>query len=133
MQTQGSFEVKESATGLGLFTRAPIRKGAQVIEYTGKRIPNSIADELTTRYIFDLENGFSIDGEDEANTARYVNHSCAPNCEAELDGDRIFFNALRDIAPGEELTIDYGKEYFDEFIKPDGCKCGSCSAKSGSR
>ena len=120
------YEIKNSATGQGLFARGAFRKGERVIEYTGKKIPNTLADALTTRFLFDLENGFTIDGDGEENLARFVNHSCAPNCEAELVSERVFFNALRDIVAGEEITIDYGNEYFDEFIKPEGCKCFQC-------
>jgi len=122
------YEVRRSTIGCGLFACTRMRKGERVIEYTGVRLPNSIADDLPTRYLFDLENGWTIDGTAYDNTARYVNHSCAPNCEAEIDGDRVFFHATRDIKEGEELTIDYGKEYFDEFIKPFGCKCTKCDS-----
>jgi len=123
------YEVRRSMIGCGLFACTRMRKGERVIEYTGVKLPNSIADELPTRYLFDLENGWTIDGAGYGNTARYVNHSCTPNCEAELDGDRVFFYAVRDIKEGEEITIDYGEEYFDEFIKPDGCKCMHCKSK----
>ena len=128
MKALPKYEVRGSGTGLGLFSTAAIRKGARVIEYTGKKIPSKVADTLTTRYLFDLENGFTLDGEGEENTARYVNHSCDPNCEAEIEGDRIFMYAIKRIAPGEEITIDYGEEYCDEFIKPEGCKCKKCLA-----
>ena len=112
-------------TGNGLFARADISKGAFVIEYTGTKITTKVADALETRYLFELDSEWTIDAEDESNTARYINHSCEPNCEAEIVDDHIFISALRDIAAGEELTMDYGEEYFDEFIKPVGCKCGA--------
>ena len=114
--------------GCGLFACVRMRKGERVIEYTGTRIPSKLADTLTTRYLFDLEDGWTIDGATYGNIARYVNHSCAPNCDAQIEGDRIFFYATRDIMAGEELTIDYGKEYFDEFIKSFGCKCIKCDS-----
>lgn len=125
-QSRTKYEVRDSTIGLGLFARAPIAVGNRVIEYTGKRLSTPDADELNTKFLFDLENGFTIDGEGLENIARYVNHSCFPNCEAEIVGEQIFFNAIRDIDPGEELTIDYGSEYFDEFIKPIGCRCTTC-------
>jgi SET domain-containing protein len=126
------FEIKEGrpGTGLGLFANADIAKGDFVIEYTGTKLPNKIADDMTTRYLFELNDKWTIDGEGESNTARYINHACMPNVEAEIEEDdagedHINIYALRDIYAGEELTIDYGEEYFDEFIKPHGCRCGA--------
>ena len=121
-----SYEVKESNTGLGLFACTALAKGALVIEYRGNKIPTPVADTLKTKFLFDLENGWTIDGDREDNIARYVNHSCAPNCESSLEDERVFFYALRDIAPDEELTIDYGEEHFNEFIRPNGCRCFVC-------
>jgi SET domain-containing protein len=131
-RTAARFAVREGrpGTGLGLYARADIQKGDFVIEYTGKRIPNAIADDMTTKYLFELNDKWTVDAEDPSNTARYINHACMPNVEAEVeedDGgeDHINIYALRDIHAGEELTIDYGEEYYDEFIKPYGCKCGA--------
>lgn len=126
MEPGHAFEVRQGSVGRGLFVRRAFGMGSRVIEYTGRKIPTSIADTVKTRYLFDLENGWTIDGTSPQNLARYVNHSCEPNCEAAIENDQIFFYALRDIAPDEEITIDYGPEYFNEFIKPDGCKCMSC-------
>lgn len=123
------YTVQQSTTGQGLFAQKAIVKCTRVIEYVGKKIPMHVADALKTAYLFDLENGWTIDGEASENTARYVNHSCIPNCEARIENERIYFYALRDITRGEEITIDYGKEYFDEFIKPHGCKCTLCYDK----
>lgn len=119
------FAVKRSSAGLGLFARAPFKKGDFVVEYTGEIIPNEEADRRGTRYIFEISSRRSVDGSTRTNLARYMNHSCDPNCEAEIDGARIMIYALRDIEPGEELTYDYGEEYFDDFIKPVGCRCGA--------
>ncbi|HVU75403.1 MAG TPA: SET domain-containing protein-lysine N-methyltransferase [Candidatus Paceibacterota bacterium] len=135
--TDSRFEIREGrpGTGLGLYARTDIEKGDFVIEYTGKKIPNKIADDMTTKYLFELNDKWTIDAEDESNTARYINHGCMPSVEAEIeegdDGeDHINIYALRDIHAGEELTIDYGEEYFDEFIKPYGCKCGALKHRS---
>jgi hypothetical protein len=68
----------------------------------------------------------TIDGSDNGNKARYINHSCAPNAEAEIDGTRILIYALKNIPAGEEIFYDYGDEYFNEFIKPKGCRCPKC-------
>lgn len=99
------------------------------MEYTGKKIPTHVADALKTRYLFELDSEWTIDGEEESNIARYINHACTPNAEAEIHDDRILISATRDILPGEEITIDYGEEYFDEFIRPAGCKCQACCSQ----
>jgi SET domain-containing protein len=122
------FEVREGrpGTGLGLFVRKDVKKGDFILEYTGKKIPNKVADEMDSRYLFEIDEKWTIDGENESNTARYINHACIPNVEAEIgEDDKINIYALRDIHAGEELSIDYGDEYFDEFIKPTGCRCGA--------
>jgi SET domain-containing protein len=128
MKTTGADVVVKPSrpgTGDGLFARSPLAKGDFVEEYSGKKIPTKEADTLKTRYLFELDDAWTIDGEDESNIARYINHSCAPNCEAETHDGHIFIFAARDIPSGEELTIDYGAEYYDEFIRPTGCKCGA--------
>lgn len=126
MNTKYAIRKSQPGMGHGLFATRKVALGEFVIEYTGKRIPTALADELTTRYLFEIDTEWTIDGAERSNIARYVNHSCDPNCEAEIQDGRIFFNAIRDIEKGEEFTIDYGEEYFDEFIKPHGCKCQSC-------
>jgi len=127
--TKERFLVRRSRPGLGhgLFAAAPIRKGEFILEYTGKRIATSYADTLKTRYLFEVNRSWTIDGSPRSNTARYINHSCTPNAECELDDGKVFIYATRDIMPGEEITMDYGKEYFDEFIRPEGCKCVRCA------
>jgi SET domain-containing protein len=131
------FEVKEGrpGTGLGLFAREDIRKRAFILEYTGKKIPTKVADEMSSRYLFEIDDKWTIEGPVPGNLAGYINHSCDPNTEAEIeegtDGeDHINIYALRRIKTGEELTIDYGQEYFDEFLKPAGCKCGAAKHRS---
>jgi uncharacterized protein len=121
------FEIRDTGQGKGkgLFALRDFEFGEYLLDYTGKKIPSVIADTLTTKYLFELDTEWTIDGEDESNTARYINHSCDPNVEAEILEDRIQIHAARDIEKGEELLIDYGDEYFDEFIKPYGCLCGS--------
>ncbi|MDZ4227342.1 MAG: SET domain-containing protein [Patescibacteria group bacterium] len=126
------FEVRKGrpGTGKGLFARVPIRKGEFILEYTGKKIPTKIADEMSSRYLFEIDKKWTVNGPVPKNTAGYINHACNPNVEAIIeesddDADRIMIYAERGIAAGEELTIDYGQEYFDEFIKPVGCKCNS--------
>ncbi len=120
--------VKKSGpgTGLGLFAVRNFDVGEHVAEYTGRRIPTRYADTLATRYLFEVDDEWTIDGSARDNIARYINHACEPNCEAELKKGRILIRAARGIARGAELTLDYGDEYFDEFIRPIGCKCTRC-------
>ncbi len=121
--------VRRSRTGLGLFAVDPIPKKACIIEYVGKHLTDAEYDRSRSRYLFDLGNGKVLDGSPRWNKARYINHSCAPNCEADLHKRRVYIRALRDIEPGEELAYDYGKEYFDDFIG-ENCQCSKCVAKS---
>ena len=127
----GRFAIRRSRPGLGhgLFATAQIGSGDFILEYTGKRIPTAYADTLDSRYLFEIDRKWTVDGSTRANIARYVNHSCEPNCEAEIRDEKILLYASRDIEKGEELTIDYGEEYFDEFIRPVGCKCRGCMGK----
>ena len=127
--TPGPFElkVKRSRAGLGLFTLSPIKKGACVIEYVGKLLTKEEDEASTSLYLFDAGGGVTIDGAPRWNTARYINHSCRPNCEIDIYKHRVFVLAKRNIKPGEELTYDYDKEYFNEYIKPKGCRCDKCS------
>lgn len=123
----GPFRVKRSRTGLGLFAEEPIRKGKFIIEYWGKLVRWNDVENLQSKYLFDLNKRWAIDGADRRNTARYVNHSCKPNAEPYEMRGKIKIYARRNIKPGEEITYDYGKEYFDEFLAPVGCRCASCA------
>ena len=80
--------------GHGLFARVPIREGDFIAEYTGVRIPTRYADTLQTRYLFELDNVWTIDGSDRRNIARYINHSCEPNAEASIIVGHILIRAL---------------------------------------
>ena len=123
------FEIRRSKPGMGqgLFAVVPIRKGDFILEYTGKKIPTALADTMTSRYLFAIDKDWTIDGSARSNTARYINHACDPNTEAEIENGRILIHAVRNIKKGEELTVDYDSEYFDEFIRPVGCKCVKCA------
>lgn len=120
------FAVKRSSAGLGLFAVTPFKRGELVIEYWGKIISDEAAEKKGGKYLFDLDDTpFTIDGTPYENTARYINHSCKPNCEPIQDGKRIFIHAMRAIEPGEELTYDYGKQYYNLMFKENGgCRCG---------
>jgi len=123
--------VKRSSAGLGLFADEPIKKGQLIIEYTGDRITEDEANKRGGRYLFEVTDNLVIDGKGRENTARYVNHACKPNSDAEHDEeeDRIFIRAKKNIAKGEEITYHYGKEYMKQIIGPEGCKCATCLAK----
>jgi SET domain-containing protein len=120
---------KRGVNGLGLFAKVPIKKGDCIIEYVGEIISNAEANRRGGRYLFQTSSNRHIDGTMRSNVARYVNHSCRPNCEADTIGGRVFISAIKNIEVGEELNYDYGKEYFDEHIKPKGCACVKCVEK----
>lgn len=124
---QQKLEVHRGCSGLGLFASEPIPKGVFIVSYKGKVVPTKRADALKTRYLFEIDETYTIDGKQRDNIARYMNHFCDPNVEAEIEAGQVNFYALRNIEDGEELGYDYGEEYFDEFIKPVGCCCPNCS------
>ncbi|MCE9644113.1 SET domain-containing protein [Candidatus Parcubacteria bacterium] len=117
---------KRSSAGIGLFTYSPIKKGECVIEYTGRVISKEEEFTNNSLYLFEVHKYKTIDGRARSNLARYINHSCRPNCEPEIRKGRVFIMARKAIKAGEELTYDYEKEYFDEHIKPKGCRCPKC-------
>jgi SET domain-containing protein len=119
--------VGKSFAGLGLFADEDIKKGTYIIQYIGKKITNKEATERPNKYIFDLNSRYSLDGSSRMNVARYVNHVCKIyNTDSCDDKGKIFYEANRDIKKGEEITTDYGTEYFDQYIKSVGCKCVTC-------
>jgi len=120
----------EKGAGLGLKTKVPFKKGDFIIEYIGIRKENKDIEYHTGKYLFEVNSKYTIDGSPRWNLARYINHSCKPNSEVEISRDgKIKIEAIKNIKEGEEITYDYGKEYFDEFIKPIGCKCSKCIMK----
>lgn len=125
---KGKFQVRRGINGLGLYTKVPIKRGARVIEYTGKHLTEEEANRRGGQYLFDVNKNLTIDGSGRENLARYVNHSCKPNCYAEINSSetRVYIFARRRIEPGEELTYNYGKGFWNEYIKPKGCRCPSC-------
>ena len=125
--------------GSGLFARRKIPAGTRVIEYGGKRISAREADRRHPAnpddpfhtFFFALNSGEVIDGGDRGNDARWINHSCMPNCEAQESrhGKRVFIVALYDIKRGEELFYDYGLISEGKITKKlkqsYGCLCGT--------
>lgn len=125
-----NYVVKRAATGLGLFAVEAIPAWKRIIEYVGPLISNQEVEQRTGKYFFGVNTKWSIDGSARTNAARYINHSCKPNAEAFITGHRIWIWSKRKIKAGEEITINYGKEYFDDHIKPVGCKCEACRSSS---
>ena len=126
-------EVRESGVhGHGVYAMQAIPKGTRIIEYTGQRVsweaaPNDENDPHT--FNFGLDNGEVINPEIGGNHARWINHSCDPNCEAIEEDGRIFICALRGIAPGEELFYDYALE-IDEPVTEESKKKFACHCRS---
>lgn len=123
--------IKKSSAGLGLFANRDYKKDEKIIEYTGEIISDEEAQKRGGKYLFELNDKWTIDGKSRQNIARYINHSCKPNCYAELTDNekQVFIKAKRAIKKGEELTYHYGSYYFKTEIEPIGCKCASCLKK----
>jgi uncharacterized protein len=112
--------------GMGGFAAGPILKGTLVIEYTGEKISKAESlrrCEQENPFIFALDETCDLDGAVGWNPARFLNHSCAPNCDAELIDGRIWIIARRDIACGEEITFNYG--YDLDSYRDHPCECGA--------
>jgi SET domain-containing protein len=112
--------------GTGGFAKTAIRNGTRILEYLGERISKGESlrrCEQNNAFIFTLNDVQDLDGNVAWNPARLINHSCAPNCEAEKDDDRIWIIATRDIQAGEEITFNYGYDLEDYKDYP--CQCGS--------
>ena len=123
--------------GRGVFAVAEVAAGEVLVEYTGERIdweeamdrhPHDPAQPNHTFY-FGLDDGTVIDALYGGNSARWINHSCDPNCEADEVNGRVFIKALRDLMPGEELFYDYGltvdERYTPKLKKEYACHCGA--------
>lgn len=111
------FEIRASRIqGVGAFATRKIRNGTRLIEYTGELITSDEADrrypddESQARhhtFLFAIDDDVVVDAAVGGNEARFINHSCAPNCDAVIDDARIWIETIRDIKPGEELAYDY--------------------------
>jgi len=121
--------ISRSKAGLGLFARVPIKKGQFIVRYSGRKLRSEVADEIDNRYLFEINNRWTIDGSGRRNRARYINHSCRPNAEVYFVKHMIKIRAIKNIKPGDEITYHYGRDYFDSFIKEVGCKCMACRKK----
>src|ERR1700748_149487 len=124
------YRVGRSRPGLVLFAPKPIKKGAKIIRYFGPLLDSRKKkdDEIENKYLFELNNRWTIDGSVRENVARYINHACRPNAESDVKPRkrRVFIRAIKNIEPGDEINYDYGTDYFKAYLKPIGCKCDSC-------
>lgn len=141
-KTKLKFKVRFSPIqGRGAFATQRIRKGTRIIEYTGERIS---PDEGDRRYddkhspdspvlLFTVDKRMVIDAGVGGNEARFINHSCDPNCEPVIESRRVFIEAIRTIQPGEELTYDYNltREGTDdkETEMEYACHCGAANCR----
>jgi SET domain-containing protein len=132
------FEVRASGIqGLGGFARLAIPPGVRLIEYAGERLTPAEADarypeadgERHHTFLFAIDDDVVVDAAVNGNDARFINHSCDPNCDAVIEDGRIWIESIRSIVPGEELAYDYA------YILPERhtpaakrrypCTCGS--------
>jgi uncharacterized protein len=135
-------EVRDSPLhGFGVFATKRIKKGTRVIEYLGERVSHAEADRRyddkdeadNHTFLFIVDGRTVIDAGVDGNEARFVNHGCDPNCESVIENRRVFIEAIRDIAPGEELTYDY--QIQREASDPPNvdtifaCRCGAASCR----
>ena len=122
--------IKESPiNGRGCFATILFRGRRKIAVYTGEKISNAEADRRANRPILricGLDNRWSIDGSRGGNGTHYINHSCTPNTFTRTLYGQIIFFALRDIEPGEELTIDYLNTLHSDKKK---CSCGSLNCR----
>jgi len=127
---QKYFRKKSGINNLGLFAKSDIKKGEKVIEYKGRKITHKQVEEddrfdnSKAIYLFTLNERYVLDGDTKTNTAKYINHSCDPNCEVDIIKGKIWIIAIKDIKKGDELSYDYGFGYDADF-RQFPCKCGS--------
>ena len=134
------WKVKKSRVhGTGIFATQVIPKNTKVIEYIGEKVNRSEGDKRSEKrikkflnskktgsvYIFELNSKYDIDGSPLYNKARYINHSCDPNCEVDIIRGHIWISSIKKIKEGDELNYDYGYEFDQEDYKDHKCKCGS--------
>lgn len=136
MSGRSKYEVRRSAIhGRGVFAVRPIKKGERIIEYLGEKISKEESNRRGLEqeekakstgegavYIFELDDEYDIDGNFEYNDARFINHACVTNCEAENIDGHIWIVATSDIAEGEEILYNYG--YALEHFMDHPCRCG---------
>ena len=134
------FVVRNSGIhGKGVFATTHIPAGTRLIEYKGERLTEAQADKRYAKddnlhtFLFALDDGMVIDATNGGNSSRWINHSCAPSCEAVDDEDRIYIETLRAIRPGEELCYNYRIEleerHTPELKRLYQCRCDARRCK----
>ncbi len=130
---------KSKIHGTGVFASEDIPKNTKIIEYIGEKISKKEGDIRSEKrirrylnskktgsvYIFELNSKYDIDGSKRYNKARYINHSCSPNCEVDIVRGRIWISSIKKIKKGDELFYDYGYEFDKDDYKDHVCKCGA--------
>ena len=134
------WKVKNSKIhGNGVFATKNIKKNTKIIQYIGEKVTRSEGNRRSERrlkrylnsnktgsvYIFELNRKFDIDGSPYYNKARYINHSCNPNCEVDIINNEIWISSIKNIKKGDELFYDYGYSFDKDDFKDHLCKCGS--------
>ena len=132
---------KSAIQGKGAFATRRIRAGGRIDEYVGERISRDEADRRYDdasmgrhhTFLFAIDDDTVVDAAVRGNDARFINHSCEPNCEAVIEDGRIFIYALKNIQPGVELVYDYAYERADdhdeESEKLYACRCGAATCR----
>jgi len=134
-----AYRAKSKLHGFGLFAQRDLRRGQRIIQYIGKKIKKDDCEKIHYRrvksrrgsnrgivYLFKVRSGHFIDGLMSRNTARFINHSCNPNCESYVYRRKVWIRALRKIAAGKELTYDYGFDIEDGLSSPCSCQEKQC-------
>ena len=130
---------KSKIHGIGVVASQDIKKNTKIIQYIGEKINKKEGDRRSAErikkylnkknegsvYIFELNNKFDIDGSPLYNKARYINHSCNPNCEVDIIDNQIWIISIKKIKKGEELNYDYGYPFDKDDYKDHICKCRS--------
>lgn len=130
---------KSKIHAYGIFATENIPKGKKIIQYIGDKVTKKEGDRRSEKrikkylnskstgsvYIFELNKKYDIDGSPKYNKARYINHSCNPNCEVEIENNEIWIKSIKKIKKFDELSYDYGYEFDEEDYKDHICKCGS--------
>ncbi len=128
---------KSNIHGSGVFASKKINKGTKIIQYIGEKVKRSEGDKRSEKrllkylnssdsgsvYIFELNSRYDIDGSPLYNKARYINHSCNPNCEVDISNGEIWIKSIKNIKNGEELKYDYGFEFDEDDYTDHVCKC----------
>jgi SET domain-containing protein len=135
------FEIRPSPIqGLGAFATEHIRSGIRLIEYAGERLTPDQADarypdddDRHHTFLFAIDDDFVIDAAVNGNEARFINHSCDPNCDAVVDGRRIWIETIREVEPGEELAYDYAfvleERHTPAAKRRYPCNCGAAKCR----